>query len=35
MRPPQTRFGPLKRPRQLRVGAGEDGRPIAVYLSGA
>jgi len=28
------RVRPLNRPRPLRVEAGEDGRPIAVYLSG-
>ena len=29
-----TQGRPLNRPRSLRVEAGEDGRPIAVYLSG-
>jgi len=29
-----TQGRPLNRPRPLRVDAGEDGRPIAVYLSG-
>ena len=29
-----TQGRPLNRPRPVRVEAGEDGRPIAVYLSG-
>ncbi len=29
-----ARIRPLNRPRPLRVEAGEDGRPVAVWLSG-